>query len=129
MYLLLIARPISKLLFFKLSSIVKKLSDYGLSENEMFLFLESSDMGKKYTILYDKTKGNAYKIFWKGVSDNNLEEYVKYWSNKEFHGIKNRVFEKMKFYLNIMILKMLKLQYLTKKIFTLIYSMQLEMLN
>ncbi len=92
MKLLLIARPVSKQMLSQLNIITKKLSDNELSDDNIIMFLESTDMGKKYIILYDKTDKKAYKLFWKVVSENYLGKYVTYWSEEKLYEIKDNVY-------------------------------------
>jgi len=94
MKLLLIARPVSKQMLSQLNIIIKKLSDYELSYDKKIMFLESTDMGKKYIILYDKTDKKAYKLFWKAVSENDLGKYVTYWSEEKLYEISNNVYKR-----------------------------------
>lgn len=67
MKLVMISRPVSKKIFSQIHSIVKKISAIqNTNGNEgTIVFLDSSDTGKKYIIIYDKKEHKACKLLWK----------------------------------------------------------------
>ncbi len=94
MKLILILRPVSKRLLTQIRSIVQKLTEMNLTnENDKIItFFDSSDMGKKYIILYYIDRKKAYKLFWKVIPNVDLDQYVSYWSDEEINKIYSNTF-------------------------------------